>query len=226
MNDNKIAQLKFVVPTTFSSVSQGKGGLLSFLPPPQQTITKQTNRRLVPHTLSKKPATATAPKRRPPPTLPAKKTPSVLPGIDAADDSDDEDDDNTNSFFSFVESIKDTTVPVKQASFVDIVKPVEAVNSPVEAVNIPIEPVPGPVLVPQKPCENDSETSQADDAPLEFPDLSDAPLQFSQTQPSYGGSRSWTSPTEPVQGFGCSDNQVWRLIPRNACFTHFQSDFV
>ena len=108
----------------------------------------------------------------------------------------------------------------KQTSFVDIVKPVEAVNSPVEAVNspveavnIPIEPVPGPVLVPQKSCETECETSQADDAPLEFPDLSDAPLQFSQVQPSYGGSRygtsTWTSPTEPVQGFGCSDNQVW-----------------
>ena len=187
---------------------QGKGGLLSFLPPPQQTITKQTNRLLIPHTLSKKPATSAAPTRRPAQTLPAKKAPSILPGIDAADDSDEEEEDNsTPSFFSFVDSSKDITIPAKHTSFVDIVKPVETVT--------------GPVLVPQKSCETESETSQADDAPLEFPDLSDAPLQFSQTQPSYGGSRygtsTWTSPTEPGQSGGYGDKEVGHFLELIAC---------
>ena len=193
---------------------QGKTGLLAFLPPPQQTITKVTNRPLIPHTLSKKPA----PTRKPPQTLsrkePAsKKVTSLLPGVAGADDSDDDDDDESSSpsFFSFGDSGKEVA-PVTPRPSVDFVQPVDVIAGP--------SPRPqGPVLLSGK---TESESTPPD-APLQFRDRADAPLQFTQTQTRYPAPShhapstftGWSQAEDEVPQYDSMVSQVGRPLSAN-----------
>ncbi|XP_006813996.1 proline-rich protein PRCC-like [Saccoglossus kowalevskii] len=77
-------------------VPQGTG-LFALLPKPKHAVTKEHNRILIPHTLSRRPEKK--PVSRKPQTVSLKKTTSNL--IQAYDDDDD--DDEPSSFFSFHE---------------------------------------------------------------------------------------------------------------------------
>lgn len=76
---------------------QGKSGLFALLPPPQHASIKETNRTLIPHTLTKKQPAAPAPK---PSTQPSKKE-VVGPAKPGQEDSDSDGEDQPSNFFSF-----------------------------------------------------------------------------------------------------------------------------
>lgn len=76
---------------------QGKSGLFALLPPPQHASIKETNRALIPHTLTKKQPAAPAPK---PSTQPSKKE-VVGPAKPSQEDSDSDGEDQPSNFFSF-----------------------------------------------------------------------------------------------------------------------------
>lgn len=80
-----------------SNSKQGKSGLFALLPPPQHASIKETNRALIPHTLTKKQPAAPAPK---PSTQPSKKE-VVGPAKPGQEDSDSDGEDQPSNFFSF-----------------------------------------------------------------------------------------------------------------------------
>lgn len=75
---------------------QGKSGLFALLPPPQHASIKETNRSLIPHTLTKKQPAAPTPK---PSNRPAKKE-IVGPAKPGQEDSDSDGEDQPSNFFS------------------------------------------------------------------------------------------------------------------------------
>lgn len=80
-----------------SNSKQGKSGLFALLPPPQHASIKETNRALIPHTLTKKQPAAPTPK---PSTRPSKKE-IVGPAKPGQEDSDSDGEDQPANFFSF-----------------------------------------------------------------------------------------------------------------------------
>uniref|UniRef100_K1QLL4 Proline-rich protein PRCC n=1 Tax=Magallana gigas TaxID=29159 RepID=K1QLL4_MAGGI len=85
------------VRITIPALNPGKSGLFALLPPPQHASIKETNRALIPHTLTKKQPAAPAPK---PSTQPSKKE-VVGPAKPGQEDSDSDGEDQPSNFFSF-----------------------------------------------------------------------------------------------------------------------------
>jgi len=88
---------------------QGKAGLFSLLPAPMHTSIKETNRTLIPHTLTKKPGPSTAKKGQDsskPVPLPSNVLQSKIQGIASyGSDSDESDEEGkVSNFFSLSSS--------------------------------------------------------------------------------------------------------------------------
>lgn len=79
-----------------SNSKKGKSGLFALLPPPQHASIKETNRALIPHTLTKKQPAAPLPK---PSTRPSKKE-IVGPAKPGQEDSDSDGEGQPSNFFS------------------------------------------------------------------------------------------------------------------------------
>ena len=81
---------------------QGKSGLFALLPPPQHASIKETNRALIPHTLTKKQTAPPKALKKPPGTV------VVGPPKPGQQDSDSDGEDQPASFFS-LDSTDNTT---------------------------------------------------------------------------------------------------------------------
>ena len=190
---------------------QGVAGLFAQLPKPRHAATKESNRILIPHTLTKRkpPPKPTQPVKKPETT--SKKTSNVtslVTGYDDNDDDEEEDGEEDSSFFSLdkkdvikpsvpestTTSLKSTQSSQDSRTKLEHVAPNETKQSQEKQITKPVAS--SSEHEPQDKQLESSTTSATEsgtsDAPLAFSNPSqDAPLSFKPgTTPVYGSTGS------------------------------------
>lgn len=171
---------------------QGKSGLFALLPPPVHAAIKETNRTLIPHTLTKKPAPVKAK---------ASSSKEVVgPPKPALHDSDSEGEDQPSSFFSLDSGdSKTSTVPGFSSKKLSLPPPIAA-NSDLDK-NF--------VSEASRPTVHVSQNLTGNSMFRKDVDSQNAPLQFKASvqdmYPSYGAGPAPTDTSSSTEQFDKDD---------------------
>ena len=138
------------------------------LPKPRNASLKETNRILLPHTLSKKPAQSkpavNPAAKKMPPSQPASAKSKPI-GLAASYDSDEEEETGTASFFSFGNTSKTEPSPLQTTDTrSETADPRQA--KPLGTAAGPSQPTHKPLSISKEPTNPDRHSKLSENAPL------------------------------------------------------------